>query len=73
MQQWRVDRIEENLVVLENADKSHADVPISDFVGDVREGDVVYRLSDGKYCVSPEATADRKKTLFELQKKIFSE
>ena len=71
MQTWRVDRIEGNLVILENADKTHTDVLIAEFVGGVREGDVVYRLPDGKYAVSAEATAERKKRLLALQKSLF--
>lgn len=71
MQTWRVDRIEGNLVVLENADKTHTNVSICAFAGGVREGDVVYRLPDGKYAVSAEATAERKKRLSALQKSLF--
>lgn len=71
MQMWRVDRLESDLVVLENDDKTHTDVPIGAFVGSVREGDVVYRLPDGRYRVAEDATAERKKVLSDLQKKIF--
>lgn len=71
MQTWRVDRIEGDLVVLENDDKTHTNVPVCAFDGGVREGDVVYRLPDGKYAVAADATAERKKALSQLQKSIF--
>ena len=70
---WIVDRIENNIVVLEAMDKSHSDVPLSLFPDTVKEGDVVILREDGTYKTDEAKTKARKAKLFELQKKIFGE
>ena len=70
---WIVDRIENNLVVLEAMDKSHSDVSLSLFPDTVKEGDVVILCEDGTYKTDEEKTKARKAKLFEMQKKIFGE
>ena len=46
---WIVDRIENNIAVLEAKDKTHLDVPLSLFPDTVKEGDVVILREDGTY------------------------
>lgn len=73
MEQWIVDRIEESTVILETDKKTHLCVSLSEFAESMREGDVVYRRPDGKYSVDADKTAERKKALLALQKKIFGD
>lgn len=70
---WIVDRIENNIVVLEAMDKSHSDVSLSLFPDTVKEGDVVILREDGTYKTDEMKTKARKAKLFEMQKKIFGE
>ena len=70
---WIVDRIENNIVVLEAMDKSHSDVPLSLFPDTVKEGDVVILREDGTYKTDEMKTKARKAKLFEMQKKIFGD
>ena len=70
---WIVDRIENNIAVLEAKDKTHLDVPLSLFPDTVKEGDVVVLCEDGTYKTDEAKTKARKAKLFELQKKIFGE
>lgn len=70
---WIVDRIENNIVVLEANDKTHLDVPLSLFPDTVKEGDVVILREDGTYKTDEAKTKVRKAKLFKMQKKIFGE
>ena len=70
---WIVDRIENNIVVLEAMDKSHSDVSLSLFPDTVKEGDVVILREDGTYKTDEAKTKVRKAKLFEMQEKIFGE
>lgn len=70
---WIVDRIENNIAVLEANDKTHLDVPLSLFPDTVKEGDVVILREDGTYKTDEAKTKARKAKLFEMQKKIFGE
>ena len=54
---WIVDRIENNIVVLEANDKTHLDVPLSLFPDTVKEGDVVILREDGTYKTDEAKTA----------------
>ena len=70
---WIVERIENNMVVLETKEKIHIDMPLSRFLGGVQEGDVVCLSSDGVFKTDDAATKARKAKLYEMQKKIFQE
>ena len=70
---WIVDRIENNIVVLEAMDKSHSDVSLSLFPDTVKEGDVVILREGGTYKTDEAKTKARQAKLFEMQKKIFGE
>ena len=70
---WIVDRIENNIAVLEAKDKTHLDVPLSLFSKGVKEGDVVVLCDDGTYKTDEMKTKARKAKLFEMQEKIFGE
>lgn len=73
MEAWSVDRIEENTAVLIDSDKKVLNVPLSLFLEPIAEGDVVIRQESGKFSVDSEKTAEKKRALFDLQKKIFSD
>ncbi|MGN0570589.1 MAG: DUF3006 domain-containing protein [Candidatus Fimenecus sp.] len=68
-----MDRIENNFAILECEEKSCIQVPLSDFLSSVREGNVVVKDINGKFYVDEEKTAARKAKLFQLQKNIFSD
>ena len=70
---WIVDRIENNIAVLEAKDKTHLDVSLSLFSKGVKEGDVVALCEDGTYKTDEMKTKARKAKLFEMQEKIFGE
>lgn len=70
---WIVDRIENNIVVLETKEKTHLDVSLALFPDAVKEGDVVILCADGTYKTDEAKTKARKAKLFELQKKIFGD
>lgn len=70
---WIVDRIENNIAVLEAQNKTYIDVPLALFFDVVKEGDVVVLCEDGTYKTDEAKTKARKAKLFEMQKKIFGE
>lgn len=73
METYIVDRIEQDLAVLECPDKTFQNVPLSNFAFAVREGNVVYTDANGVFQLDETATEARKKRLFALQKNIFSD
>lgn len=73
MEIWSVDRIEGNTVILINSEKKILNVSLSLFSKSVAEGDVVVRQESGEFSVDCEKTAEKKRDLFYLQKKIFSD
>ncbi len=73
MEKWSVDRIEGDLAVLMNDEKRTQNVPLSKFPGKISAGDIVFEQSDGSFQVDAAVTAEKKKNMFDLQKKIFSD
>ncbi|MDO4153737.1 MAG: DUF3006 domain-containing protein [Clostridia bacterium] len=73
METFIVDRLENDLVILERDNKTFLQVPLTAFVSPVSEGSVVLVGADGKYSVDEVKTAARKAKLFQLQKNIFSD
>lgn len=73
METWSVDRIEGNTVILINSEKKILDVPISFFSEPIGEGNVVIRQAPERFSVDFEKTVEKKRELFDLQKKIFSD
>ena len=73
METFIVDRIENTVAVLETENKSFFQIPLSEFTEQVRERDIVFLGTDGKYHTDTAKTEERKKRLFQLQKNIFSE
>ncbi|MGN0519503.1 MAG: DUF3006 domain-containing protein [Candidatus Fimenecus sp.] len=73
MKTFIVDRIENDLVILESEKKTFLQVPLEDFISPVQEGSVVFVGADGKYRADEAKTAARKAKLFQLQKNIFSD
>ncbi|MGI5959541.1 MAG: DUF3006 domain-containing protein [Massiliimalia sp.] len=69
-QEWIVDRIEGEFVVLELFDKSHCREHKSQFPQNLREGDVVF-LDDQGYHIDQEKTKNRREHMIKLQKKLF--
>lgn len=70
MEEWIVDRIEGELVVLERPDRTHEHLPITAFSTPVKEGDVVV-FRQGSYAADPERTRERRERILKLQKKLF--
>ena len=68
-----VDRLENDLVILESENKTFLQVPLTAFSSPVSEGGVVFVGADGKYYVDDAKTATRKAKLFQLQKNIFAD
>ena len=73
METFIVDRLENDLVILERDNKTFLQVPLTVFVSPVSEGSVVLVDADGNYYVDKAKTAARKAKLFQLQKNIFSD
>ncbi len=73
METFIVDRLENDLVILERDNKTFLQVPLTVFVSPVSEGSVVLVDADGNYYVDEAKTAARKAKLFQLQKNIFSD
>lgn len=73
METFIVDRIENDVVILESEKKTLLQVPLTVFVSPVSEGSVVLVDADGNYYVDEAKTTARKAKLFQLQKNIFSD
>lgn len=73
MEFWSIDRIEEDTVVLVDANKEITNVSRAYFTEPVAEGDIVFRDADGIFHADAAQTAEKKRELFDLQKKIFSD
>lgn len=73
METFIVDRLENDLVILERDNKTFLQVPLTVFVSPISEGSVVLVDADGNYYVDEAKTAARKAKLFQLQKNIFSD
>lgn len=73
MELWSVDRIEGDIAVLINTEKKIMNIPVSLFLQPVVSGDIVIQDSFGNFFVDSEKTVEKKRKLFELQKKIFSD
>lgn len=73
MEIWSVDRVEDDTVVLINPEKKIINVPYTLFSEPVASGDIVIRQASGKFLMDSEKTAEKKRKLFDLQKKIFSD
>ena len=73
METFIVDRLENDLVILERDNKTFLQVPLTVFVSPVSEGSVVLVDADGNYYVDEAKTAARKAKLFQLQKNIFAD
>lgn len=73
MAYWSVDRIEDNLAVLINTEKETRNVPLTRFTGKIAAGEVVIQQEDGTFSKDSAKTAEKKRELFDLQKKIFSD
>lgn len=73
MQIWSVDRIEEDTVVLINGEKKITTASVKLFSEKIASGDIVVQDAEGNFLVDFEKTAEKKRELFNLQKKIFSD
>lgn len=66
-----VDRIENNMAILEFPDKSLIEIDVSLLPSDIKEGSILVKISDNEYIHDFEEENARKKRLFDLQNKIF--
>ncbi|MDD6728496.1 MAG: DUF3006 domain-containing protein [Eubacteriales bacterium] len=62
---WIVDRIEGDFAVVELENKQTADIPLKSLPEKIKEGDVV------SISIDENETADRKKNIDSLAKKLF--
>lgn len=69
--EYIVDRLEENLVVLECEDQSHLTVPAENLPDGVKEGDIVSFSAEKGYQIEREKTNLRRLALFKKQEKLF--
>jgi hypothetical protein len=65
-----IEKIEGKIVVIEDGDSSF-EADISLFDGKVREGDIVARLSNGRYKKDNAATEKRRKEIINLQNSLW--
>jgi hypothetical protein len=64
-----VDRIENEIVIIEN-DTKHMKIPLSEFDGNIREGDIIIENS-GRYTVDKKATEERRKYMAQKLSKMW--
>ncbi len=65
-----VDRIENGFAVCE-IDNEFTEISLLDISGNVREGAVLIK-TNGNYVVDEDSTSQRKKDIFEKQRRLFS-
>ena len=66
-----VDRVENNIAVLECPDGKFLNVEVDSLPFKVREGNVLLRKSDGTFTLSNDEEKKRKSQAYSLQEKIF--
>lgn len=66
-----VDRVENNIAVLECPDGKFLNVEVDSFPFKVREGNVLLKKSDGTFALSNDEEKKRKAQAYSLQEKIF--
>lgn len=71
MNDFIVERIIGEIVLLELPDRSHLKLDRKQFSSEVAEGDVVELLDDGSYCVNLEKTERRKEYMRQLSENLF--
>ena len=69
MEKLIVDRIVDNIAVLEKEDGSHIEVPVTEIGVEIKEGSVL--LFDGiGYLADDKSETERRKKLFEMQERL---
>lgn len=66
-----VDRVENNIAVLECPDGKFLNVEVDSLPFKVREGNVLLKKSDGTFTLSNDEEKKRKAQTYSLQEKIF--
>ena len=66
-----VDRVENNIAVLECPDGKFLNVEVDSLPFKVREGNVLLKQSDGTFTLSNDEKKKRKAQAYSLQEKIF--
>ncbi len=66
-----VDRVENNIAVLECPDGKFLNVEVDSLPFKVREGNVLLKKSDGTFMLSNDEEKKRKAQAYSLQEKIF--
>jgi hypothetical protein len=64
-----VDRIENEIVIIETETR-HIQIPLSEFDGNVREGDIIIEKS-GRYSVDKKATEERRNYMAQKLSKMW--
>ncbi|BAB80302.1 hypothetical protein [Clostridium perfringens str. 13] len=63
-----VDRIEGHFIVCEDEKENILELKKDDVIGDVKEGDVLVKGKEGKFCLDKALTEKRKKEIEDLMK-----
>ncbi len=66
-----VERIEENIVIIEDDDGKHFETVIDLFPKDIKEGDYVTKTNDG-FVVDTEKTSELRKKMIEFQNSLWN-
>lgn len=66
-----IDRIEKNVAVCEQEDKSMINIPLAELPPDCKEGSCLERKENGVYVLLKEETAKRKKQMEERFLRLF--
>ena len=68
---YTVDRIIENIAVLEDENKNTENYPLSALPPHTREGNVLFKKTDGSFAFDNDEEAARREKAEELMKKLF--
>ena len=66
-----VERIEENIVIIEDGDGKYFETAIDLFPEDIKEGDCIIRTDDG-FTIDTEKTSELRKKMIELQNSLWN-
>ena len=71
MMRYTVDRIIENIAVLEDENKKTENVPLNSLPSLVREGNVLFKDSNGNFVIDADTEAARRQKAQSLIDKLF--
>lgn len=66
-----IERIEEDIVIIELDDGKHVEVSKNDFPEDIKEGDFVLKYND-QYIIDDDKTSEFRRRIAELQNSLWN-